>query len=608
MKIRQIIGLLITIFLLYSCEYKLHDNYINLEKPAETADIDVDIYLDVESDGKTIYLSDNNSIRFSIDAPTEHRFLRCIFALDDNVIWLSENQSGEFNIWSNILAGRPSVLTCAVYVSSGSGSIADQLDSEYFYATLSWPVEYITEPKPSLTHRVNEDGFLELSWSKPHMLESTFSCYKVYYNGGEKAIIKDINQTSYICESYYGEYASFSAAIEFSNGEKWNIGSLSLNNPEVNVVADYYIDDSVKLSWNNPFNSSVCISVKGVELVSFTKYKSACIPRSIFGAPKERVEFSFFSYNEEDRTTNTSFAASKFLNLSMGVRIAADDEYQVHMLGYNKLDDVLYTGLNGDATNWLLPDCRKYKVYEGGDDNHINRYALSMYDSKMAIQYSNSIVLFEGKDMASVKNISCYPFQYFSGPMTLTSEGKLICFTYDNEIKGLVYSVETGVLESVFDVQGDYVDIGNMRISSNSRYLLIPGKYMSEPKIITIDNYKVTKTEVLNIEPNFWCFNPLKPDELFVSSNGKIFKYNCNDLSVVDVFDYPGMDIGNIDPKTGYLLLLDSSSSSVKIINPETKQLLYTLPVDYVWGVQLLGNTLVSIFGHVLNLDKYLSK
>ena len=608
MKIRNITGFLFAIFFIYSCEYKLHDNYINLEPPAEVADFDINISLDVESDGETIYLSGNDGIRFRINVPTEHRFLRCFFALDNKVIWMSQEQSGEFNIWGNNSSGRSSVLTCEIYVSSGTGSIADQLDAEYFYGTLSWPVEYIIEPSPSLTYKTNEEGFLVLSWNKPRIIESKFACYRVYNNGNECAVIKDINSTSYICESYFGENAYLSVVLDFEDGNKWNIGSLRLNSPEVDIVADYSIDDSVKLSWNNPFNSSVCISVKGVEMVSFTKNKSACIPRSVFGVNKEMVEFSFFSYNEEDRTANTSFAVSKLLNLSMGVRIAADDEYRVHMLGYNKLEDVLYTGLNGDATNWLLPDCRKHKVYAGGDDNYINRYALSMYDSKMAIQYSNSIVLFEGKDMASIKTISCYAFQYFAGPMTLTIEGKLICFTYDNGIKGLVYDVTTGVLESIFDIPGDDLDIINMQISSNSRYLLIPGKHISGLEIITIENYKVTKTEVLNIELNSWCFNPLKPDELFVSSNGKIFKYNCNDLSIDDVFDYPGMDVGNIDPKTGYLLLLDSSSSSVKIINPETKQLLYTLPVDYVWGVKLFGNSLVSIFGQVLNLDKYLNK
>ena len=609
MKGRKIIGFLLATFLLFGCENELHDNYINLEKPADVTDFDIIISLDVESDGETIYLLDYDEISYIINMPTYLSIKRCVFSIDDKIMWISQERFGTFMTQIINKQERHSVLTCDIYVSSGTGSIADQLGSEYYYGTFSWPVEFFSEPMPSLTHSVSDDGYLELLWEKPKMIESNFICYRVFFNHAEYAVISDKNQHSCEIKSYFGNPAYFTVVAEFRDNKSWDIGTLSLNILNIEISEDYSIVDSVKLSWNNPYNSSVSISVKGKELVSYTKNKSACIPRSLFGMNKELVHFSFFSYNEEDRIDKYSFTTSKYLRLSLGDFIATNDDSPILTLGYNKSEDVIYTGLNGNATSWLLPDFKKYKVYYGSGNYLLNRFALSMYDNKMAIQYSVLIELFEGKDMASVKTIPCYPFRYYMGPITLTRDGKIISFAYDNNgsIKGLVYSASSGTLESTFDVQVKNENVLSMRMSSNARYLIVPID-MSGVEIMTIDSFRVVKTEVINIKANSWCLNPLKEEELFISSNGKIFKYNCSDLTVDDVFDFPGMDVCNIDPKTGYLLLLNSTSSSITIINPETKQILYTLPVYFIWGVQLMGNSLFSMDGYVLNLDNYLSK
>ena len=605
MNIKRLGGFLFAIFLLFSCEYELHDNYINIEKPSEVLDLDIDIYLDVDSDGKTIYFSENNRIRYNIIVPSEHKFLRCNFILDDQIIMPSTMPRGDFifsvsNLW------QQSELVCEVYVSSGTGSLVDQLGAEYFYGSFRWPVEYITQPLPSLSHKLNDEGFLELSWNKPRMVESKFSCYKVYYNGSEKAVIKDINQTSYICESYYGEYASFYVVVEFIDGKKWDMGNVSLTSPEIEFLVDYSIDDSVKISWNNPYNSSLCISVNNDMLASYIKEKTVCIPRTTFKMSKDVLNFSFFSYREEDRTENSSFTIQKTIYIGLGVFLFEEEDYYSYLYSYNKSDNALYFGTKTGITSRLLPGLVKCGEYTGIDGNSIIRYATSVYGNKMAMQSSSNIFLFDGKDMSSVKTISPYPYRYFTGPMTITEDDKLICFTYENGIKGLVVNAVTGVFESEFDVSGDEAGLRSMRISSDSRYLVIPHKYFQDGlDIITIENNKVVKTEVLKVEQvDLFDLNPLKANELFVSSGNKIYIYNCKDLSVINVLDFPGMYI-NIDPKTGYLLLYDSSV--VKVVNPETKQLLYTLPVDYPI-VQLLGNTIVFSSGCVLNLEKYLGK
>ena len=595
LNMRYTISFLLFLFLVSGCEYKLHDNFIELEPPSD--DPGVEVFLNVESDGATLYIPEYSRVQFSLE--TSGKNIRyCAFKLGSQE-WTFSSTSGEFWISGAYMSNH--TLRCDIYIENNTGSIAQQLGEGLSYCGYEWIVEYITAPNPSLTHKVNEDGFIELSWDKPRISESSFNCYKIYYSYKECATITDINRLSYVCKPYCGGFGDFYVVMEFKDGRQWDLGRINFYDQKIKINVDYSVDDIITLSWDNPYNSAVNITVGGNLLVSFVKEKSVSIPRRSFGAYTDYVEFLFNSYNEEDRSDDSRFSIWGSIYLGLGVSLGGN----LLTLGYNKSDDMLYVSSYTETKNLLYPNFEKYREYVGADRSSYNRYASSIYDGKMAVQHSGSIELIEGKEMKSVKTISSYPFQYFTGPMTFTSNGKLVCFVYDNSYKGLVYNAETGVLESYIDIPVQYWDINNMQISSDARYLVIPrGGYGLD--VYIIENYKLVKVGELNIDASYWCLNPLKSGELFVSYGGYVRLYDCRTLSMVAEWSYPDMNVGNIDPKTGNLLLFNSTS--IQIINPEAKQLLYTLPVGNLMNVRLYGNALVSESGFALNLSKFIAK
>jgi hypothetical protein len=589
---------------MFSCEYKLHDNFVEIEKPDN--EIAIGIQLDAESNGETLYLSESNNIRFDLET-SGHEIQRCIFKLGSRE-WRFDSPTGTFYISGYGHESGLDTMTCDVYVASGTGSIADQIGAESFYGTFSWPVVFLVEPASSLVHTVDDEGFLKLSWKKPALIEADFVCYKIYYGNDICAVIDDVDQLSYVCKSYFGEQGYFTVIAEMKDADKrWNLGQVFLS-ADIGITADYSQNDSIKVRWDNPYNAAVCVIINEDTLVSYTKDKSAYIPR-LFGHADQNVRFVFFPYYEEDRLMDKSMTQFVFLSLSSGLLIALEFNYP--RFGYNLAEDVLYVSSYREVTSLFLPDCKKIATYEGDisiEWSNAETYSAPLDHSKMAVRYHRIIELFEGKEMKSVKTILCQPYDGFTGPVSVTKDDKLICFVHDyagNNIKGLVYNATTGVLEMRYDLPfGCYYSLDNSKMSSDLRYLTFSNG--SSLLVITIENYQVTNTRELNLLYASHCFHPFKPEEMYVSSNGKVYLYDCKDLSVKNVWDYPGMNVGNIDPKTGYLLVYGSGYA--KIIDTETKQLLFTMPVDDRNEISLFGNMLISKAGYALNLDKYLIK
>ena len=588
------------------CEYKLHDNYIIIEKPV-AENIGINIYLDVESDGKTIYMYEKNNIQFNLET-SGYEVYSCIFRLDNmlddtkgSTQWGFNKSSGNFYVSGSLYTEGHYTLTCDVYVKSGNGSLSDHLEAELFYGTFQWPVEFYVEPKSGIFHRINEEGFLELSWKKPFMMESGFICYKVYYNDIECVVITDPDQTSFVCESYFGESAKFNVIAETKVNKNWSMGSVYLIEQKIEIIADYSDDENIILKWNNPYKSAVCVIEysNNDTLVSYSKDETARITYGLFGTRGKEFSFSFSPYNEKDRWHGRNITTYENIHLSRGIFTAPKGNWP--RFGYNVTENVLYVSSFGEITSWLLPKCEKHIEYIGNNWNNVNTYTSSLYDSKMAVVYGGKIDILDGKGMKSVKTIS-YP----SDPLSFTEDGKLICFTYDNGYKGLVYNIAGEMYDFpylLFDIP--VTTFAGPKISYDSRYLVI---YESSSNIIvmTIDDFKVVKKDNLNVVSSGYCFNPLIPEELYISTNNNILIYNVKNLSLIDALNYPDMSIGNIDPKTGYMLLYNNDS--IKIIDTKTKLILYSMPVDSGFGFWLYGNTLISADGYALNLDKYIAK
>lgn len=306
-------------------------------------------------------------------------------------------------------------------------------------------------------------------------------------------------------------------------------------------------------------------------------------------------------FDKADRIAGATLHSYKHISASPGVLVAPQQNWP--RFGYNLQEDILYVSSYGEITNWLWPDGIRYKEYKGPDGNNVNEYALSMYSSLMAVRHDRTIDLLNGKGMQKVQTITLDYYNSFTGAMTLTKDDKLVCLAQTPDQTVRVYRVSDGALESSYGFS-EYLNIYDSSFSPDGCYLCCGNVDRSGFTIVTFENNRPVSIKKLDQPYSTWCMNPLNPEQLIVSAQGKIFLYNCRDLSLEKTLDYQGMVAGNVDPKTGFLLL--RGSNNVKVIDMQTNTVLYTKNV--ATECKLYGNVLLSNTGYALHIEKDLKK
>lgn len=591
--------------LLMGCEYQLGENFIEVEKPA--GEIDMSIELNADNDGQKIVISEENTmITYNLNI-SGHKLITCIFTLG-NRQWTTESASGTFLINKGEFADGEYTLKCDLYAHTGSGSIADQIGQESYFGSNSWPVEVVTynEPAYSLEHKINADGYLELSWKKPLLNESAFDYYRVY-GGGLDIKITDRNQLSYVCKSYIGQMANYQVSVCFkNNGSSWMVGFVNMEVHSPEITYDDSDPDSLQINIKRTYKSVMNIEYNGMLLAGEYNGDFVRLPYTDFGAPNLDLTLGVIPFDKADRIEGSTLRTYNQVPASPGVCIAPLQNWA--RFGYNQQEDVLYVSSYGEITNWLLPDAIRYKEYKGSDGDNINQYAQSLYSSQMAARHDKTIDLLDGKNMQRVRTITLdhSTFASFAGGMAFTKEGKLICLVDDfQNASGRVYRASDGVLESTFSFP-EYTNVHTSAFSADGRYLGYDQGDKSGLTVITLENNQIASTKKLDRSFSTWCMNPCDAGQLIVSSEGKIYLYNCSDLSLVSTLDYQGMIAGNVDPKTGYLLL--RGEQNIQVVDLKTNTLLYTKRVASYSECKLYGNMLISNNGFALNIEKHLKR
>lgn len=280
---------------LTGCESGLGDNFVDVE-PQSGNGLQMKIYSNLPDDGTLLEIDDYYHIWYDIETPG-HVFQSCTFRMGGKE-WEEKEPSGYFVIYANEFPNNIYELTCEVQVKTGNGSIADQLGTEFFVQKQNWQVRVISRDPSSdpLANKVNEEGFLELSWDVDEKLRADFDHYEVVCNSPNVThVLTNFDRRTYVDKSYGGGETTYEVYIYFKDvtARPYSLGTAVLHQIDPQVKMEYPEPGKVRVSWYNPYRSTVNVLYQGQMIAEKVETGVIEFPLVCNGDVKQRVELEF---------------------------------------------------------------------------------------------------------------------------------------------------------------------------------------------------------------------------------------------------------------------------------------------------------------------------
>lgn len=593
------------LFLLTACEYKIHENFVDIEKPQEEINVSVD--LNTLHNGQAILINKTTRMDYSLSAfGKDIKSVR--FKLGDQVWDYQDMQAnGSIYIGEEQFPSGSYTLECDFMATSGSGSIADQMGQEGYTGQMSWPViiDYDMELPNTVSYRTNEDGFLELSWGLPVMSHLKVSSYTVTCNsGGEQRTINvPADNTYFVDRNHVGNAATYQVGMnlsyEGSSNLYWQIGELEMPEEAELFVSSWDLE-KINIRWKLPYTCHASFSINdGDPFDIVSGQDSISVPVISFGS------ISWNDLNNIVLNLASVDAPSQVLcvkQMYAGSPGIYHEQERMKEWIYNPVTDLLYVAALEQLNAYHSFDIAPY-LSRQVSPGFPNLYS-SMVSDKIAFVNDRRVDILNGRTLSVEQTFDLSSFFRIVG---FTHDDKFMYFTYNED--GYHNVVHVCNLDGT--IVADIPAAGHAVIlSSDSKYLC----YMeySEVKLLALDNYKVTKEYTLPVPfvaQDRLLFNPLRPDELIVPYNNehRVEVRRCPDYSLIREFSLADeMEVSSIDPVTGNLLV--NNSTHLLVVSAQTGKSLLTLKAPYYIWPSLKGNNLISQEGYVLNIEKYLQQ
>lgn len=177
------VNLVFTIALLFSllftsCEYDSgDDNYHEVEKPKPTLEVKIDI---AGVDPSKVIQVPNNSILYYTMSAEGKKCLQQEYYWDGKLIGGSLNdgiKNNEFGVYihQDVVDDQIHELTIKTVFKSGSGSLADHLNLEYYLGEMTYQIKLLEntnhETSFDIRQTSDEEGYLKLEWDRPEGLD-----------------------------------------------------------------------------------------------------------------------------------------------------------------------------------------------------------------------------------------------------------------------------------------------------------------------------------------------------------------------------------------------------------------------------------------------------
>lgn len=610
MKTSILYSFVFLLMVLTGCESPLHDNFVEIEKPAETS---FSINLNAYAEGENIIIyQENIPIHYSFETQGK-KVIKAEFTLGNNH-WETEDREGSFWFPAYKLPEGTYTLTCQLYVATQSGSIADQLGTEAYGGTMSWKVtvDYEKEPTiiPEMTSRINEDGYLELIWQKPSFKYRKFLNYTVQKRGEMIATIDNPDVTSIVDKSHvvdYGEW--YDVKINFTDGTSWYIGRKDLPNQYITLeqVEDVSAVDYCTVRWsNNGYKCKWNVYVDDELKLKETTETSIKILPGPFGVRwgNRYIRVEALAYEEEYRSPSphTQSIQAGTLGKFLGDNYIRFD--------YSTSEDVIYYSVWGEVNSMSvsgLTPIMQDNTY--GSTGYTNAISASEKNGNVVVYHPFKLALYSGKQLPAPQTFQLKTESITFG-VKLLNDNRIFYFekSMPEDITACVINTHMKE-EKRTTLEGSSL-YENPVISADGKYAYLNSYkeiaiYRFSPEFNVIEKKVYPVEEALSISAQFMPNNSslILVRKLHSYSEGSVTLYNTEDMT--PVHSYNAL-FGYIDPKTGYLCL--SYLNRVEVVNMESGAILFSLPADPFQNPSLTGGVLISSSGYALNINPYLNK
>lgn len=357
--------------------------------------------------------------------------------------------------------------------------------------------------------------------------------------------------------------------------------------------------DNITIRWTfNLSNYYFKVISDGEIMIPKTKETSITIPTPPFGTHK------YMEVRVVDEAGNDFFVSSAnwYYYSGPGTRLKGGQMRSV----YNSYSKTLYTSEYGEVTSYSIPSLNKISEYNESRTNG-TPIAAAPNSDKIAVDYSDLVCIFSGKDLKLIAEIDYPEASYAPQNILLTSNNKLILY-YSYLSKVYIYDADNGQLEKVISLSEtnfspeDYRKHWNYQMSES--YLcepIISGFYLTP-----LQNFEKGKSVFYPQDYNTYSFHPAHPHELIVTdTNNKVFTLDCRSGEIIrTIAKGRNYTFCNIDPVTGNYLF---QTASHIVITDENGEELFRLKSE-ASNPYLTDNILICWNGTALNVEPYLKK
>jgi hypothetical protein len=599
MLTRKVNILVTVLFFLWfsSCEYNPHEeNFRKIDLPQATHVFN----LSLNPGGDTIGITSVTNMKFNLQ--TDGLGIVAVSIMLDDKTWSFSSSSGSFSIDPADFTAGFYILAMDVQTHSGSGSIADVVGAEGFLIKREWVllIDGRGAPPLTVTSKINEDGYLQLYWSKNRRYN--FSAYEIkgfHTYGDFTRMISDVNDTSLVDSCFLGGDCTYTVY-------SWVIGntySTKYHDPNIPVPFPMFEDiglDSLRIYWNGLKGSSIfTLKQENVTIFNGTGTTSVTIPSSGFGVYSD---YELITSPAGPCTSTYGFTLHEGRAHVLGQNI----ESNWPNYGYNDVEKVIYTNSYDqihcyDVTSMhLLKTCNLSNLISYG------RYSCPSNSSKVAVFNGKTITVFNDKNLQDSVRIPFSTTGKKADHFYMTDNG-LIALALAKKYVQVSIAGKKIIAEIPITDYPVYSSWACISTSSDGRYAAVVT--YNGISLFQIENGKDTLIYSDARAYRSVLFDVYDPGKLMLTFrfDNKLEIRNIPDFSLNKSIDLPTVAevIRNIDPESGLLLLTDYVNLHVMDLN---------LPVEVLsvksddFKPYLFSNRLFSNTGYTLDISDYLPK